>query len=166
MFLVNFSISIIAQFQLCDEVNAEQDIVIGDCLTRDQAEDIINVLVKEADLQDLLVDAQFRSDQHRRNYATLKAQHEKILHQVKIMETEIIKLENEKKDMEIEISGLVDQAVEETNKLKRENAILEAQIPSANDQQKLENKFREDSGKQDQKSNRYDSIYQMVTNGI
>ena len=94
-------------------MNAEQDIVIGDCLTRDQAEDIINVLVKEADLQDLLVDAQFRSDQHRRNYATLKAQHEKILHQVKIMETEIIKLENEKKDMEIEISGLVDQAVDE-----------------------------------------------------
>ena len=63
------------------------------------------------------------------------------------METEIIKLENEKKDMEIEISGLVDQAVDETNKLKRDIAILEAQIPTENDQQELENRLREQSGK-------------------
>ena len=81
----------------------EGDIVIADCLTKDEAEDIINILAKEGDLQDLLVDAQMRSDQHRHNYAALKTQHEKLLHQVKIMESEIIKLESDKKDLEVEM---------------------------------------------------------------
>ena len=86
-----------------DGANKEEDIVIGDCLTRDEAEDIINNLVKDGDLEDLLVDAQMRSDQHRTNYAALKTQHEKVLHQLKVMEAEMMKLENEKHDLETEI---------------------------------------------------------------
>ena len=86
-----------------DVANKEEDIVIGDCLTRDEAEDIINNLVKDGDLEDLLADAQMRSDQHRTNYASLKTQHGKVLHQLKVMEAEILKLENEKQDLEVEI---------------------------------------------------------------
>ena len=42
-------------------VTAEDDhIVIGDCLTKDEAEDIIHVLVKDGAVQDLLADAQMR----------------------------------------------------------------------------------------------------------
>ena len=85
------------------EHTAEDDIVIGECLTKDEAEEIINTLMRDSDLQDLLVDAQLRSDQHRQNYATLKTQHEKLLHQVKILESEIMKLEGEKQDLETEI---------------------------------------------------------------
>ena len=42
-------------------VTPEDDhIVIGDCLTKDEAEDIIHVLVKDGAVQDLLADAQMR----------------------------------------------------------------------------------------------------------
>ena len=48
-----------------EEATYVQDILIGDCLNKDEAEDIINFLRKDANLQELLADAQLRSEQHR-----------------------------------------------------------------------------------------------------
>ena len=104
-----------------------------------------------------------RSDQHRHNYATLKTQHQNILHQLKIMEAEIVKLETEKHDLQAEIrwqihlststflsgllcSGLVDNAVNETNGLKREIALLESQLPTEESQKQLESRIRNETG--------------------
>ena len=81
----------------------EDEIVIGDCLTREQAEQVITVLAQEGALQDLLVEAQIRSDQHRQNYVKLKGEHERLIHQLKVMETEMAKLETEKLELETEI---------------------------------------------------------------
>ena len=81
----------------------EEEIVIGDCLTREEAEEIITVLAQDGALQDLLVEAQVRSDQHRQNYVKLKGEHERLIHQLKVMETEMAKLETEKLELETEI---------------------------------------------------------------
>jgi hypothetical protein len=42
-----------------------KEILIGDCLTKDEAEDILSLLRKDANLQELLADTQLRSEQHR-----------------------------------------------------------------------------------------------------
>ena len=52
-----------------EEVTYVQDILIGDCLTKDEAEDIINLLRKDVNLQELLADAQLRSEQHRYQFS-------------------------------------------------------------------------------------------------
>ena len=85
------------------ELAGGEEIVIGDCLTREEAEEIITVLAQEGALQDLLVEAQLRSDQHRQNYVKLKGEHERLIHQLKVMETEMAKLETEKQELETEI---------------------------------------------------------------
>ena len=48
-----------------EEATYVKEILIGDCLTKDEAEDILNLLRKDANLQELLADAQLRSEQHR-----------------------------------------------------------------------------------------------------
>ena len=48
-----------------EESNYVKNILIGDCLTKEEAEDMMNLLRKDANLQDLLADAQLRSEQHR-----------------------------------------------------------------------------------------------------
>ena len=45
-----------------EEAAYVKEILIGDCLTKDEAEDILR---KDANLQELLADAQLRSEQHR-----------------------------------------------------------------------------------------------------
>ena len=127
-----------------DPEHTDDDIVIGECLTKDEAEGIINNLVREVDLEDLLVDIQIRSDQHRQNYAALKTQHEKVLHQLKILESEIVKLETEKHDLETEVGDLVDKTVHETNELKREISFLESQIPTESSIREIEDRVKEE----------------------
>ena len=85
------------------DLTGEEEIVIGDCLTREEAEEIITVLAQDGALQDLLVEAQVRSDQHRQNYVKLKGEHERLIHQLKVMESEMTKLETEKQQLETEI---------------------------------------------------------------
>ena len=92
--------------ELRDEHN---DIVIGECLTRQEAEEIITVLAQEAALQDLLVEAQLRSDQHRQNYVKLKGEHERLLQQLTTSQTEVTRLEAEKLDLEQEIRSAIRQ---------------------------------------------------------
>ena len=92
--------------ELRDEDN---DIVIGECLTRQEAEEIITVLAQEAALQDLLVEAQLRSDQHRQNYVKLKGEHERLLQQLTTSQTEVTRLEAEKLDLEQEIRSAMRQ---------------------------------------------------------
>ena len=48
-----------------EEATYVKDILIGGFLTREEAEDITNLLRKDANLQELLADAQLRSEQHR-----------------------------------------------------------------------------------------------------
>ena len=91
---------------LRDEHN---DIVIGECLTRQEAEEIITVLAQEGALQDLLVEAQLRSDQHRQNYVKLKGEHERLLQQLTNSQTEVTRLEAEKLDLEQEIRSVMRQ---------------------------------------------------------
>ena len=79
------------------------------------------------------------------------------------MEAEIVKLETEKHDLQTEIrwqinlftstflsgllcSGLVDNAVNETNGLKREIALLESQLPTEDSQKQLESRIRNETG--------------------
>ena len=59
--------------------------------------------------KDLLVDAQLRSDQHRQNYAALKTQHEGILHQLKVMEAEVTRLEADKQELQAELGWAADR---------------------------------------------------------
>ena len=92
--------------ELRDEHN---DIVIGECLTRQEAEEIITVLAQEGALQDLLVEAQLRSDQHRQNYVKLKGEHERLLQQLTTSQTEVTRLEAEKLDLEQEIRSVMRQ---------------------------------------------------------
>ena len=87
----------------------DNDIVIGECLTRQEAEEIITVLAQEAALQDLLVEAQLRSDQHRQNYVKLKGEHERLLQQLTTSQTEVTRLEAEKLDLEQEIRSAMRQ---------------------------------------------------------
>ena len=87
----------------------EDEIVIGDCLTREQAEQVITVLAQEGALQDLLVEAQLRSDQHRQNYVRLKGEHERLLQQLTTSQTEVTRLEAEKVDLEQEIRSVMRQ---------------------------------------------------------
>ena len=48
-----------------DEASCVKDILIGGFLTKEEAQDITNLLRKDANLQELLADAQMRSEQHR-----------------------------------------------------------------------------------------------------
>ena len=48
-----------------EEATYVKDILIAEFLTREEAEDITNLLRKDANLQELLADAQLRSEQHR-----------------------------------------------------------------------------------------------------
>ena len=48
-----------------EEATYVKEILIGDCLTKDEAEDILNLLRKDANLQELLANTQLRSEQHR-----------------------------------------------------------------------------------------------------
>ena len=92
-----------------EELREDNDIVIGECLTRQEAEEIITVLAQEAALQDLLVEAQLRSDQHRQNYVKLKGEHERLLQQLTTSQTEVTRLEAEKLDLEQEIRSVMRQ---------------------------------------------------------
>ena len=92
-----------------EELRDDNDIVIGECLTREEAEEIITVLAQEAALQDLLVEAQLRSDQHRQNYVKLKGEHERLLQQLTTSQTEVTRLEAEKLDLEQEIRSAMRQ---------------------------------------------------------
>ena len=92
-----------------EELREDNDIVIGECLTRQEAEEIITVLAQEAALQDLLVEAQLRSDQHRQNYVKLKGEHERLLQQLTTSQTEVTRLEAEKLDLEQEIRSVIRQ---------------------------------------------------------
>ena len=92
-----------------EELREDNDIVIGECLTRQEAEEIITVLAQEAALQDLLVEAQLRSDQHRQNYVKLKGEHERLLQQLTTSQTEVTRLEAEKLDLEQEIRSAMRQ---------------------------------------------------------
>ena len=86
--------------------SGQEEILIGDCLTREEAEEIITVLAQDGALQDLLVEAQVRSDQHRQNYVKLKGEHERLIHQLKVMESEMDKLETEKQQLETKIRSV------------------------------------------------------------
>ena len=92
-----------------EELREDNDIVIGECLTRQEAEEIITVLAQEGALQDLLVEAQLRSDQHRQNYVKLKGEHERLLQQLTTSQTEVTRLEAEKLDLEQEIRSAMRQ---------------------------------------------------------
>ena len=48
-----------------DDATTVKDILIAGFLTRDEAQEITNLLRKDANLQELLADAQMRSEQHR-----------------------------------------------------------------------------------------------------
>ena len=48
-----------------EEATYVKDILIGGFLTKDEADEITNLLRKDANLQELLADAQLRSEQHR-----------------------------------------------------------------------------------------------------
>ena len=50
-----------------EETTYVKEILIGDCLTKDEAEDILSLLIKDGNLQELLADTQLRSEQHRYN---------------------------------------------------------------------------------------------------
>ena len=67
------------------------------------------MLAQEAALQDLLVEAQLRSDQHRQNYVKLKGEHERLLQQLTTSQTEVTRLEAEKLDLEQEIRSAIRQ---------------------------------------------------------
>ena len=52
-----------------EEATYVKEILIGDCLTKDEAEDILNLLRKDANLQELLANTQLRSEQHRYEFS-------------------------------------------------------------------------------------------------
>ena len=81
----------------------DNDIVIGECLTREEAEEIITVLAKEGAMQDMLVETQLRSDQHRQNYVKLKSEHQKLIQQLRLSEKEVSRLEAEKQELKQEL---------------------------------------------------------------
>ena len=81
----------------------DNDIVIGECLTREEAEEIITVQAKEGAMQDMLVESQLRSDQHRQNYVKLKSEHQKLIQQLTLSQTEVSRLEAEKQELKQEL---------------------------------------------------------------
>ena len=84
----------------------DNEIIIGEILTREEAEEIITVLAKEGALQDLLVESQLRSDQHRQNYVKLKSEHQKLRQQLRLSETEFTRLEAENQDLKQEVRSV------------------------------------------------------------
>ena len=52
-----------------EEATYVKEILIGDCLTKDEAEDILNLLRKDANLQELLANTQLRNEQHRYEFS-------------------------------------------------------------------------------------------------
>ena len=80
----------------------------------------------------------------RENYTRLKTQHGKVLHQLKVMESEFYKIENEKFELETELRTVIDKAVEEGRILRGEIAVLEANAPREEVIKQIENAVREE----------------------
>merc|ERR1711892_844830 len=127
-----------------EEATHVKDILIGGFLTKDEADEITYLLRKDANLQELLADAQLRSEQHRENYIRLKTQHGKVLHQLKVMESELEKVDNEKQELETELRTMIDKAVEEGRMLRGEIAMLEANAPTGEAKKQIEITAREE----------------------
>ena len=48
-----------------EDMDIAREIIIGDCLRKEEAEDLIDMLWKDANFQEIIADYQLRSEQHR-----------------------------------------------------------------------------------------------------
>ncbi|XP_023334218.1 centrosomal protein of 83 kDa [Eurytemora carolleeae] len=108
----------------------DSDILLPGRLGEVELSGVLNLLEKDQELQDLLCDVQERAENHRENYSKLKLEHSKLIHQVKVLESELGSVQEENIELRDQIRVVSEKAAQETTELRTQIILFKEQGPS------------------------------------
>ena len=109
-------------------------------LKSDELEAILNQLNRDGELEAMLSQERMRAERHRNNYAKIKEEYAKLVHENRLLASEISRMDGTCKAARSTALAVKQQSDADLCRINEEVKMLEIQVPSAAELLDLENK--------------------------